>query len=163
MDRPDLLDDPRLTAIGLLFEVAHGVGDLLAPQLTAAGLATSEFEVLMRLSRSPGGALRMTDLAGQAALSTSGLTRLVDRLEHRGLVARQACPTDRRGLLATITPAGRELVLDMLPEHLALIDTWYTGRLSATQLDALLSALRVVREAVRPEATAGSDGDHVPV
>jgi DNA-binding MarR family transcriptional regulator len=153
----DLLRDGRLTAVGLLFEAAWGLLDRLEPQIGEHGLGRSEFEALLRLSRSPDGRLRMTDLAAQTNLSASGLTRLVDRLQARGLVTRQADATDGRGLLAEVTAAGRALVLDVIPGHLELIQQWYVDALSPEQLDALIDALRAVRARVRPGAEAGLD------
>lgn len=156
---PVPVDDPRLTAVGLLFEAAAGLGDLLGAQVGEHGLSPSEFEALLRLGRSPGGQLRMNDLATQANLSSSGLTRLVDRLQARGLVERRACPTDGRGAFAVATPAGAALLRAVLPGHVALIDTWYTGRLGPARLAELSEALRTVRDAVRPGAEAGA---HLP-
>ena len=149
-------DDPRLTAAGLLFEVASGLQAILAAQLADHGLSGSEFEVLLRLARSPGGQLRMTDLARQAGLSASGLTRLADRLERRELIVRRDCPTDRRGLDARITEEGCARVTAVLPGHLELVDRWFTGPLRAEQLTALQDALRTVRAQVRPDADAGA-------
>lgn len=151
------LDDPRLTAAGLLFEVANGLMGQLAAQITASGLSSSEFEVVLRLSRSEGARLRMSDLATQANLSSSGLTRLVDRLEARGLVVRQACPSDGRGSFAVLTPEGMESLLSVLPGHVELIDQWYTSHLSPADLDRLSSLLRAVRTVVRPGAEAGAE------
>lgn len=160
-----LADDPRrahldsaaLTAAGLLFEVSAGLMAQLSDQITAAGLAPSEFEVLLRLSRTDGARLRMSDLATQANLSSSGLTRLVDRLEARGLVVRQACPSDGRGSFAVLTPEGMDLLLGVLPGHVALIERWYTSVLPPGRLDELTAALRIVRDVVRPGAEAGAD------
>lgn len=150
------LDDPRLTAAGLLFEVANGLAAQLTGQITSAGVSMSEFEVLLRLSRSDGTRLRMSDLATQAGLSSSGLTRLVDRLEARSLVVRQACPSDGRGSFAVLTPDGLELLLTIMPGHVELIERWYTSALSPTQLDQITAALRSVRSVVRPGAEAGA-------
>lgn len=154
--RATALDDPRLTAAGLLFEVATGLESRLAEQIAPARVSLSEFEVLLRLSRSDDTRLRMSDLATQSNLSSSGLTRLVDRLEGRELLTRQACPSDGRGSFAVLTPAGIELLLAILPGHVELIDRWYTGALAPDQLDALTSALRAVRAVVRPGAEAGA-------
>jgi DNA-binding MarR family transcriptional regulator len=142
--------------MGLLVETHAGLQAKFAPALTAAGLAGTDFDVLLRLGRSAGQRLRMTDLATQTALSTSGITRVVDRLERRGLVVRETCPSDRRGSFAVLTPAGRELTGGVLAQHVRDIDRWFTGLLSEDQMDALLSALRLVRDAVRPGATAGA-------
>jgi DNA-binding MarR family transcriptional regulator len=153
-----IFNDPRITAVGLLTETYTGLFAKFSAQFSQHNLALAEFEVLLRLSRSPGNALRMSDLAAQTSLTTSGITRLVDRLERSGLLCRQACPSDRRGLLAALTDAGRQRVAEVLPGHLALIDEWFSGLLEPHEMDAMLSALRKVRDAVRPGATAGSTG-----
>jgi MarR family transcriptional regulator, 2-MHQ and catechol-resistance regulon repressor len=147
--------DPRLTAMGLLAETYAGMQAKILPTLTAAGLAATEFDVLLRLARSPGERLRMTDLATQTALSTSGVTRVVDRLENRGLVRRQTCASDRRGAYAALTGPGRDLLAGVVQAHVSDIDRWFTGLLETDQLDALLGALRILRDQVRPGATAG--------
>jgi DNA-binding MarR family transcriptional regulator len=100
-------DDPRITAMGLFTEAFTGLTARVSEQLANHGVSIVEFEVLIRLARSPRGQLRMTDLAAQTQLTTSGITRVVDRLERTGLVCRQACPTDRRSSFAVITDAGR--------------------------------------------------------
>jgi MarR family transcriptional regulator, 2-MHQ and catechol-resistance regulon repressor len=149
-------DDPRITAMGLLAEVVGGLNARFTAQYAENDLTQAEFEALLRLGRTPGGALRMSDLAAQTQLTTSGITRVVDRLERDRLVERQACPTDRRGLFANITKAGLARLDTVLPGHLELIDRWLTGPLTPDQLDALLTGLRIVRDGVRPEATAGA-------
>jgi DNA-binding MarR family transcriptional regulator len=153
-----LVADERLTAVGLLMETASSLANALSCHIVEHGVSPSEFEVLLRLSRSPDSGLRMADLAAQAGISASGLTRLMDRLEQRRLVTRLTCSTDRRGLTAVLTPAGRKLVLKILPGHIADIDQWYTGALDADQLTSLDRALRAVRRRVRPGAEAGADG-----
>ena len=149
------VDDPRLTAIGLLVEVYESITDRLAGQLAEHRLSGAEFGVLLRLARSPCGRLRMHDLAAQTMLSTSGVTRVVDRLERQDLVVRETCPGDRRGLNAVITPAGRERIEAIIPGHLELVDRWFTGLLPAAQAESFIDTLRVLRDAVRPNATAG--------
>src|SRR5215218_3087288 len=83
-----------------------------------SGMPVGWFEVLIRLARTPGQRLRMSELAGQVSLSTSGLTRLVDRVEAAGYIRREACPSDRRGAFAVLTPAGEDALLRSLPAHL---------------------------------------------
>jgi DNA-binding MarR family transcriptional regulator len=148
-------DDPRITASGLFAEAFVGLSAKMAEQFAEHQLAPVEFEVLLRLARSPGGALRMADLAAQTSMSTSGMTRVIDRLERQSSVLRRACPSDRRGWFAEITEGGRSRLGAVLPGHLELIEKWFTGQLSKAELAGLLSALRKVRDAVRPDATAG--------
>jgi DNA-binding MarR family transcriptional regulator len=150
------LDDPRFTAIGLFAEAFTGLTNRFAAQFEEHRLSAVEFEVLMRLARSPGNRLRMTDLAGQTSLSTSGVTRVVDRMDRDGLVRREACPSDRRSSYAVITTAGRQRLDEALPGHLELVQQWFIGRLTSQQLDDLLTSLRQIRDAVNPCATAGT-------
>ncbi|HEU0238124.1 MAG TPA: MarR family transcriptional regulator [Micromonosporaceae bacterium] len=151
----DYADDPRLTAVGLLSEAYLGLHAKLACQIAEHGLSMIEFEILIRLGRTPGGQLRMTDLAAQTSLTASGVTRVVDRLERDSLVTRTACPSDRRSLYTVITQSGRARLEAVLPRHVELIDEWFTGQLTPKALDDLLSGLRTVRDTVRPGAEAG--------
>ncbi|MFF4771930.1 MarR family winged helix-turn-helix transcriptional regulator [Microtetraspora fusca] len=148
-------DDPRLTAMGLLAEVMAGISEKMSPALAGAGLSDVEFETLIRLARSPEHGLRMSDLAAQTSLSTSGITRVVDRLERENLVVRRACHSDRRASYAVLTDEGRQRLLGVLPQHLDDIETWFTGLLPPEQLADFLSTLRLIRDVVRPCATAG--------
>jgi MarR family transcriptional regulator, 2-MHQ and catechol-resistance regulon repressor len=152
----NLFDDPRITAIGLFAEAYSGLTNRFAAQFDQHHLSTVEFEVLMRLARSTGRQLRMTDLAAQTALSTSGVTRVVDRMERAGLLCRSACPTDRRSSYAVITDAGLERLNETLPGHLALIEEFFTGLITPGELDGLLGTLRVIRDAANPGAMMGT-------
>lgn len=71
-------------------------------------LGVSEFEVLERLASCDKEQHRMQGLADIVHLSQSALSRLVGRLEADGLVMRNMCSDDRRGIFACLTPAGRE-------------------------------------------------------
>lgn len=150
-------DDPRLTAMGLLIEVHDGLTGKFDPVFAAHGLSGSDFDLLIRMARSPRQGLRMVDLAAQTCLSTSGITRVMDRLERGGLARRRACPEDRRATFATLTDAGRDRLTELLPDLLDAIDKWFTGQLTPEQLDATLTALRTLRGAVHPGATAGAE------
>jgi DNA-binding MarR family transcriptional regulator len=154
----DAFDDPRLTAVGLLIEVYEGLTAQLNLVHAQQRLSGTDFDTLIRLARSPNRRLRMSDLAAQAERSTSGITRIVDRLERRDLVRREACPDDRRSSLAVLTGAGDELLVAHVPAVIETIERWFTGELTSEQLAALLAALRMIRRRVRPEAAAGADG-----
>jgi DNA-binding MarR family transcriptional regulator len=71
------------------------------------GISHSWFEVLLRISRAEGGRIAMGALAQQVALTTGGITRLLDRMIAAGLVHRVPCPTDRRVQFAALTEAGQ--------------------------------------------------------
>lgn len=157
MTATELFEDPRLTTMGLLFEAFEGVVTKLEAVWKAHGLSGLDLNALMRLSRSPNRRLRMTDLAAQTTLSTSGVTRLVDRLARGGLVERELDPGDRRSAYAVLTDAGAERLEGVLPDYLDAVERWFTGLLTPAQLDGLVAALRVVRDVTNPEATVGVD------
>lgn len=82
-----------------------------------ARLSVVEYTVLDALSRQDGWHMRMQQLARAAALSASATTRLVNRLEERGLLVRIVCADDRRGIYTELTSAGRELLDGARPVH----------------------------------------------
>ncbi|MEU8799686.1 MarR family transcriptional regulator [Spirillospora sp. NPDC048819] len=102
---------------GMLRAQAQISRRLQADLLAHHDLALGSYDVLMHLGEAPGGRLRMNDLADRVLLSRSGLTRLVDRLEREGLVVRQSCPSDARGLYAVLTSAGRARLAEAAPTY----------------------------------------------
>lgn len=71
-----------------------------------AGMPLAWYEVLQNLSRSAGGMMRYQDLARVAGITNSGASRRLDQMTKAGLIERQSCPTDRRGVFAHITAKG---------------------------------------------------------
>lgn len=149
MDDP-LLADERLTAMGLLLEAHAGVTEVAERELESFDLSASAFEIMIRLARSPDHRLRMTELAAQSTLSSSGLSRLVDRLQASGYVGREPCDTDGRGFFAVLSAAGLAKVASILPAHLATVDRVLTGVLEPDELATFVLALRKIRAVVRP-------------
>ncbi|MFJ4658043.1 MarR family winged helix-turn-helix transcriptional regulator [Nocardia sp. NPDC088792] len=83
-------------------------------------LSVREYSLLDVLSRQhdgDGGHLQMKQVADAVVLSQSATTRLVTRLEDRGLLERYLCPTDRRGIYTNVTPSGRELLETARPTN----------------------------------------------
>lgn len=152
----ELFEDPQLTAVGLFVETFHGLIAQLGPVHARHGLSGTEFDTLLRLARSPERRLRMSDLAQQIAFSTSGITRVVDRLERNGLLRRTQTPGDRRSCYAVLTDAGYERLSSDVPELVNVIEQWFTGALEPDELEAFLAALRRLRDAVYPGAVAGA-------
>ncbi|GAB7187644.1 MarR family transcriptional regulator [Kitasatospora sp. Ki12] len=95
------------------------------------GLGMSEFEVLERLvegcAANGAHALRVSDLAPTVHLSQSALSRLIARLEKAGLVTRAMCESDRRGIVLTLTDAGRERYEQARPLHREVLELTLGG------------------------------------
>ena len=114
--------------------------------LAEAGLPDlTWYDVLWTLHRADGRRLRIRELADAVVLSSTGMTRFVDRLEAAGLVRREAVPGDRRGAYAVITREGIDLLRKMWPIYARGIATCFEPavRESAdlrTALDAVASA-----------------------
>ncbi|MGH2863914.1 MAG: MarR family winged helix-turn-helix transcriptional regulator [Solirubrobacteraceae bacterium] len=103
----------------------------------AHGLPMSSYEVLHHLEETTGGRMRMCELAEQAQLSRSGLTRLIDRMERDGLVERCSCVHDARGSYACLTEAGRERLQEARVTHLAVIREQFFSHFSEAELGTL--------------------------
>jgi DNA-binding MarR family transcriptional regulator len=83
----------------------------------AFNISLVEYEILVRLSESEGGQLRMAQLADALAHSRSRVTHTVARMEAAGLIQRSTSPEDGRGILATMTPKGHDLLVRVAPLH----------------------------------------------
>jgi MarR family 2-MHQ and catechol resistance regulon transcriptional repressor len=138
----DPLNHPHLTTLGLFIEAHAGLTASFERELEAqSGLSVQWFEVLIRLARTPGHRLRMTDLAAQTTLSASGLTRAVDRLEAAGLVA----------------PDGEERIMAALPVHVAQVVDVLDGVFTPDELETFSALTRRLRDATNPCAAKASE------
>jgi DNA-binding MarR family transcriptional regulator len=112
--------------------------DLLAGQ----GMSLTEYIALMQLSESQGRTLRMSELAAACALSLSGMSRIVSRLEAEGLVARERASSDGRGLNAVLTDAGLRRLRRAWPTHLASVRRHVMDHLGELDLPVVNAALQ---------------------
>jgi len=106
-----------------------------------AGLSHVQYEILVRLAAAPGGELRMTELAGALYTSKSGATYQITQLERAGLVRRGTWPGDVRGVLATLTDAGRRCLAAAAPGHVAAVRSLLIDVLTPDQLAAVADGL----------------------
>lgn len=144
-DVPRAIDDPLITTFGRLLEAFSGMERRLARTLEAeADLPLTWFEVLLRVARSPEERLMMSELSAQLALTTGGVTRLVDRIVEAGYLERVPAPHDRRVIWAVTTPQGHDVVERAAAVHAAELHEIFDG-FSGTdlaRLDKLLDRLR---------------------
>jgi DNA-binding MarR family transcriptional regulator len=110
----------------------------LDAELDAAhDLPLTSYDVLIYLKDAPGRRLRMAELADSVLLSRSGVTRLVDRLEREGLLVRDTCVDDGRGLYAVLTDKGESLLERARPTHLAGVRERFLQHFSEEELETL--------------------------
>ena len=136
------------------FLEAHAVvvGALEAELDAEHALPLAWYDVLVSLSEAPDQQLRMQDLASRVLFSRSGLTRLVDRMVRDGLVRRERCDDDRRGMYAVLTASGARRLRDASGVHLRGVREHFDRHLSDSDIRALHRAMRKVLDAEVPDA-----------
>jgi len=107
------------------------------------------YDVLWELEKADGGKLRMHELARRVVLSRSNLTRLADRLEKAGLVAREDTPNDRRGYHCVITRSGLAMRKKMWPVYRAEIERLFSRHVTLDEARTIGEALERAVKAVR--------------
>jgi DNA-binding MarR family transcriptional regulator len=140
-----------------LLRTADVVRRFLAGVVEPEDITLQQFNVLRILrgaerARPPVG-LPTLEIAERMVERAPGITRLLDRLEAKGLVARRRCPEDRRQVLCRITPAGLTL-LARLDRPMDRADADCLGMLTAPERRTLASILAAIREghaALSPE------------
>ncbi|MFT5223863.1 MAG: DNA-binding MarR family transcriptional regulator [Glaciecola sp.] len=105
------------------------------------------YDVLVNLSEADDHRLRMQELAAGIVLSKSGLTRLVQRMQDAGLVQREPCPGDRRGVFAVMTAAGYARLREAAPAHIDGVARHFAANLTDQEVRVLGVALTKVKAA----------------
>ncbi len=118
--------------------------------LQDTGLSEADYTVLVHLSEAPGRRLRISELASELVWSKSRLSHQVTRMQERGLLRRQECPTDARGWYAVLTPRGLREIERAAPHHVESVRRRFLDGLTRDQLRALAE----ISEAVVAELKA---------
>lgn len=157
--RPLTARDPRL-APWRAFLTAHAlVSRRLDDDLRAEHQMTlAEYAALLQLAESPGRRLRMNQLADGIVLSRSGVTRLIDRLEADGLVARSQCSSDGRGAEAVLTDQGLIRLRQASRTHLRGIEAYFLASVQPIDLEAIERSCAAIRQRVRGDGRADTGG-----
>jgi DNA-binding MarR family transcriptional regulator len=102
-----------------------------------AGLSLSDFEVLVKLTDTPGGRVRVTDLAHELNWERSRVSHHVTRMQRRGLVERSECRDDGRGAWVVLTEQGRSAIERAAPGHAATVRRLIFDDLTPTELEVM--------------------------
>jgi DNA-binding MarR family transcriptional regulator len=113
------------------------------------GLTNNDYEILVCLSEADDHRMRMSDLARVTMQSKSRLSHQITRMENAGLVRRENCESDRRGLFAVLTPHGWETMKKVAPHHVASVREHFIDLLSPDELATLQQALAPVAKHLR--------------
>ncbi len=118
-------------------------------------LTMAEYRILVMLSESADGSLRMSDLADGVLSSRSRLTHQIRRMEADGMVGRDTCVDDGRGVLAVITEEGRRRLADAAPTHVVSVRKHLVDLLTPQQLAVLGDIFEKVDAAMTKSETKG--------
>ena len=111
-------------------------------------LSLADYRILVMLSESADGSLRMSDLADGVLSSRSRLTHQIRRMESQGIVVRDTCVEDGRGVLARITEEGRRRLAEAAPTHVAGVRNNLVDLLTPQELDVLADVFEKVDKAI---------------
>ena len=109
-------------------------------------ISLTEYEILVRLSERPGRALRMAQLADALAHSRSRVTHTIDRMERAGYVVRGTTPEDGRGIVATMTDKGHDLLREAAPVHVEGVRSYLVDQVDDADFAALGRAMDAVTD-----------------
>jgi DNA-binding MarR family transcriptional regulator len=135
-----------ITNWGLVVEGFARVQRVLQADLEACELAPTWFEVLLRLVRTPGHRLPMTQLADEVLFSSGGFTKLADRIAEAGYVERIGCPSDRRVTWITLTDLGEKVISNALERHVVSLRSNVLEPLGEASLNQLGQHMRTLRD-----------------
>jgi len=114
------------------------------------------YDLLWILENAEGGRMRMHELAGRVVLSRYNVTRLADRMEKEGLIARERCEEDKRGAYCVLTAAGRALRRKMWPVYKGRIDACFGEHITLEEARALAATLEKILTPARRSSAASS-------
>lgn len=145
LESPVTSPDPRLATWRLMLLSFARLSRRLDEQLRAEhDLTLPEYEALLRIAESPGGRLRMSQLATEVELSKSGVTRLIDRLVGDGFVERCQCSHDARGAEAVLTSHGKDRLRAALDTYLQGLDQFLVDPIEPADRVALERAMTAI-------------------
>ena len=123
----------------------------LERDLQPFGLTNNDYEILVNLSEAEDRRMRMSDLARSTLQSKSRLSHQITRMETAGLVRRENCESDRRGLYAVLTEQGWATMREVAPRHVASVRAHFIDLIPLGSLDSYHQALVPVAHHLRAQ------------
>ncbi|WP_329194385.1 MarR family winged helix-turn-helix transcriptional regulator [Streptomyces sp. NBC_01435] len=143
------LNDAEQCAWRTHLDVSRLLMHQLEKDLQPFGLTNNDYEILVNLSESDDQRMRMSDLAAATLQSKSRLSHQITRMENAGLVRRENCESDRRGLYAVLTDEGATTMRKVAPHHVASVRKHFMDLLTPEALENLQAALNPVADHLR--------------
>ena len=125
--------------------------EALDADLSDHELSMPDYEILAQLSDAPDRRMRMSELADVAMLSRSRLSHRMKVMEKEGWVRREACPIDKRGFFAVMTPKGWKAIVAAAPDHVDSVRGRFVDLLSKDDQKVLAEIFSRVEEGLRKD------------
>ena len=125
--------------------------EALDDDLAAHDISMSDYEVLAQLSEAPERRMRMSELADVAMISRSRLSHRIKVMEKAGWVKREACPIDKRGYFAVMTPKGWKAIVAAAPDHVASVRDRFLDALDKSDQKVLAEIFERVAMRIKHE------------
>ena len=159
MVKPRWLDERQQHVWQAYLHVNQQLYALLEQELVRdSGLSAADYMVLHPLSQAPDGLLRARELGAEIGWDRSRLSHHISRMEKRGLVTREECLEDGRGLMVRLTKAGRKAIERAAPQHVENVQRYVFDLLSKAELETLARVFDRVLENVTREKAKDSRG-----
>jgi len=152
MAKPRWLDDRQQRVWQGYLHLNQDLIAVLEQQLTReSGLSGADYRVLVPLSEAPDGLLRARDLGAEIGWDRSRLSHHLSRMENRGLVCREECAEDARGLMVRLTKSGRRAIEEAAPGHAEAVRRYFFDQLSDDEIATMAGVFDRVLDNLRRE------------
>ena len=152
MAKPRWLDERQQRVWQGYLHLNQDLFAVLEQQLTRdSGLSGADYRVLHPLSEAPGGLLRARDLGSEIGWDRSRLSHHLSRMEDRGLVTREECAEDARGLMVRLTKVGRQAIERAAPGHVEAVRRYFFDQLSSDDIETMAAVFERVLDNLRRE------------
>ena len=148
---PNWLTPTEMAAWRRYIVASRRLIEALDTDLDQHDLSMADYEILAQLSDAPDRRMRMAELAEIAMLSRSRLSHRMKVMEEAGWVRREACPDDKRGFFAVMTPKGWKAIVAAAPDHVASVRTRFVDKLSKADQLVLADIFERVGNDLRDE------------
>ncbi|MGF6952907.1 MarR family 2-MHQ and catechol resistance regulon transcriptional repressor [Neobacillus sp. B4I6] len=129
----------------ILMQASKAIHDRIKEEMTKNKLGITEFSVLEVLYQK--GKQTIQQIGNCILVSSGSMTYVIDKLEQRGLLRRNACPDDRRVIHVTLTDDGNELMNDIMPKYHKFVNQMFDS-LDSHEAETLVRLLKKVKNKV---------------
>ena len=129
----------------ILMQTSKAIHDRIKEEMTKNKLGITEFSVLEVLYQK--GKQTIQQIGSCLLVSSGSMTYIIDKLEQRGLLSRNACPEDRRMIHVRLTDNGNELMNEIMPKYYDSVDQMF-NLLDSNEAETLVQLLKKVRDKV---------------